>query len=57
MNLDLELDKVINSIKKNKAKTVCILLPDGLKPKAQEITDELEKKTNAKVLIWAGSCF
>ena len=53
----LELDKAIKEIKKAKAKSVCIQLPEGLKPKAKEITDNIEKETNAKVLIWLGSCF
>ncbi len=56
-NYDLELDRAIKEIKKNKAKTVCIQLPDGLKPKADMIKTELEKKTKARVLIWLGSCF
>ncbi len=54
---NLELKKAIEKIKKEKAKTVLIQLPDGLKPKAKEINEELEKNTNAKILIWAGSCF
>ncbi|MBU0628155.1 MAG: diphthamide synthesis protein [Nanoarchaeota archaeon] len=54
---ELELSKAINEIKKNKAKTVCIQLPEGLKPKAKEIADEIEKETSAKVIIWMGSCF
>jgi 2-(3-amino-3-carboxypropyl)histidine synthase len=53
----LELQKVANKIKKENAKTVCIQLPDGLKPKAKEITDYLKEKTSADILIWAGSCF
>ena len=57
MDYNLELSKAINEIKKQKAKSVCIQLPDGLKPKAKEIADRIEKETNAKVLIWAGSCF
>lgn len=57
MNYDLELDKVIKKINKAKAKTVCIQLPDGLKPKANEIADFIEKNTKAKVFIWLGSCF
>ena len=57
MEYDLELEKAITEIKKQKAKKVCIQLPDGLKPKAQEIADEIEKQTNANVLIWLGSCF
>ena len=53
----LELDKVEAKIKAEKAKTVCIQLPDGLKPYAKEIVDELQKRTGAKVLIWLGSCW
>jgi len=57
MNYNLELDKVSDKINQEKAKLVCIQLPDGLKPNAQEIVDHLEQKTKAKVLIHAGSCF
>lgn len=57
MEYDLELDKIVKEIKKTKAKTVCIQLPDGLKPKATEITNYLEKNTKAKILIWADTCF
>ena len=57
MEYNLELDKAVAEIKKQEAKKVCIQLPDGLKPKAQEITDEIEKKTAAQVFIWMGSCF
>ena len=57
MNYDLELDKAIQQIKKQKAKLVCIQLPDGLKQHAKEIQQEIESKTNAKILIWLGSCY
>ncbi len=51
----LEVEKAIAKIKKIKAKTVCIQLPEGLKPKANEIVDQIQAETNAKVLIWLGS--
>ena len=54
---DLELNKVIEKIKKQKAKLICIQLPDGLKQYAKEIEEEIEKKTNAKVVIWLDSCY
>jgi 2-(3-amino-3-carboxypropyl)histidine synthase len=56
---DLELEKVAEKIKNEKAKTVLIQLPDGLKPKANEIKEFLAKKVdkNTKLLFWAGSCF
>ncbi|RLE45885.1 hypothetical protein DRJ22_03355 [Candidatus Woesearchaeota archaeon] len=57
MEYKLELDKAVKEIKKQKARKILIQLPDGLKPKAKEITDEIRKKTNAEVLIWLGSCY
>lgn len=57
MEYDLELERAAAEIARAGAKTVCIQLPDGLKPKATEIASELESKTNATVLIWADSCF
>jgi len=57
MNYNLELEKVAEQIKKNKAKTVCIQLPDGLKPEATKIADELKEKTDAEIIIWAGDCY
>ncbi len=57
MEYDLELNKAIQEIKNAKAKTVCIQLPDGLKPKADEITVKLEQETGAQILIWLNSCY
>ncbi len=54
---DLELSEVVQKIKAEKAETVCLQLPDGLKQKAKEIVDSLEKETNARILIWLGSNF
>ncbi|MBU1201514.1 MAG: diphthamide synthesis protein [Nanoarchaeota archaeon] len=53
----LDLEKVIKKIKSEKAKKVLLHLPNGLKPKAKDITDELRSKTSAEVFIWSGSCF
>jgi len=64
MMYDLELKKAVEqinklniSLKSTKFPKVCIQLPDGLKPSAKEITDFLQKQTNAKITIWAGTCF
>lgn len=54
---ELELDKIIGIIKKQKAKIVCLQLPDGLKQKAIEIASFIEEKSKAICLIWLGSCF
>ena len=57
MDYDLELDRVVEQIKKQKAKIVCLQLADGLKPRAAKIQKEIEANTKAQMLIWAGSCF
>jgi 2-(3-amino-3-carboxypropyl)histidine synthase len=54
---NLELDKVISDIKKNKAKLVLLQFPDGLKIYATSVVDYLEEKTNAEFIIWLGTCF
>ena len=54
---DTEVKKAILKIKEIEAKTVCVQLPDGMKPYAKEITDEIKSKTGASVLIWLGSNF
>ena len=65
---DLELGKVIDEIKKAKAKLVLLQFPDGLKPYATAVVDYLESKlapngvhpkseVGCKFLIWFGSCF
>ena len=57
MGYDFELGRVISKIKAVKAKTVCLQLSDGLKPKAEFLQKEIEAKTNAEVFIWLGSCY
>ena len=54
---ELELDRIVLEIKKRKAKTVLLQLPDGLKPWGLTISDYLEEKTCAKICIWLGACF
>ena len=65
---DLELDRVVKEIiklpcKRSKnsaqspAKTVCLQFPDGMKPLATEVADEIEKRTGARIMIWMGTCF
>lgn len=53
----LETQKVIDSIKTNKAKSVLLQLPDGLKQNAKEIQEAIEKEVDVKIFIYAGSCF
>lgn len=56
-NYDLELNRAVDEIKKSNAQSVCIQLPDGLKPKANEVKNYIENNTNASVVIWLGSCW
>jgi len=57
MEYNLEISKIIKEIKKQRAKKILIQLPDGLKPKATEIVDKIESKTNAKCFIWMDTNF
>lgn len=57
MEYDLELERITKAIKEKGYKKVCLQLPDGIKPKAKEITDVIREKTDADVIIWAGSNF
>ena len=55
---NLEFDKIVEAIKKKKPKTVLLQFPDGVKPHATEIVEELEKKIfNVEFRIWLGDCF
>jgi len=55
---DLELDKVVVQIKKQKAKFVLLQFPDGLKPYATAVVDFLESKIGGvEFLIWLESCY
>ncbi|MFH1072992.1 MAG: diphthamide synthesis protein [Nanoarchaeota archaeon] len=53
----LELDKVLEEIRKKGSKRVLIQLPDGLKPRAAEIVDFIEKNSESKAFIWLSSCY
>ena len=57
MDYDLETEKVISEIRRQKAKCVCLQLPDGLKPMAKQIQDQIVKETGADVILWGGSCY
>jgi 2-(3-amino-3-carboxypropyl)histidine synthase len=54
---NLELDKIISEIKRNKYKLILLQFPDGLKPYATAVVDYLREKTKAQFLIWFGSCY
>ena len=51
-NYNFELDRIIEEIKKNNAKTIGLQFPEGLKKYAVKIADEIEKNTNSKAIIF-----
>ncbi|MBM3309057.1 MAG: hypothetical protein FJY77_02285 [Candidatus Altiarchaeales archaeon] len=57
---NFELEKIIREVKKSKAKTVGLQLPEGLKQNAVEIAGQIEKATKAKTIIYTdptyGAC-
>lgn len=58
ISLNLQLDVLLEKVKSSNAKSVLMQLPDGLKPKVEEIQDLLlEKFPSLKVVFWAGSCY
>lgn len=48
---DFELEKITKEVKKNRAKTVGLQLPEGLKQYAMDIASRIEKETKTKVII------
>ncbi|MBR9706231.1 hypothetical protein GOV14_04300 [Candidatus Pacearchaeota archaeon] len=54
---DLELDKAISTIKKQKAKMVLLQFPEGLKPYSTIISKEIEEQGKCSTIIWIDTCF
>jgi len=57
ISLNLQLESVIEQIKKANPKTILVQLPDGLKTKIPEIKQKLEKNTQAQIYFWLNSCY
>lgn len=56
---DLEINRIVKTIGREKAKKILLQFPDGLKPYSDVIAREIENKlkNGAEILIWFGSCF
>lgn len=54
---DLETPRVAQEIINRKAKRVLIQLPDGLRPRAFQLTCVLRSLTNAEILLSGDSCY
>jgi len=54
---DLELETVYSEINKRRAVRVLLQLPDGMRPFALKIVEDIEKNTRAKVFLSGDSCY
>lgn len=57
---DLELEKAVQEINKRKAKKVLIQLGEGLKPRAIEIQEYIQKEMKEdtpEIFFWLNSCY
>ena len=54
---DLEIERIIKTIKKEKSRKVLLQFPEGMKPYSTVICEEIEVKTKAQCFIWLGTCF
>ena len=54
---ELELNRIINAIKKQKAKKILLQFPEGLKPYSIVIAKEIEKKADCDCFVWLDTCF
>ena len=54
---DLEIERIVKTILKQRAKRVLLQFPEGMKPYSTVITDEISSKSKADIFIWMGTCF
>ena len=59
---EFEIDKIVRTIRQQKARKVLLQFPDGLKLYSTIIADEIERrckneKLNVEIMIWLGSCY
>jgi len=57
MNYDFEIDRVVEEIKKNKAKVVALQFPEGFKTRSVSIANQIEEKSGCKTVIFADPCY
>ncbi|MDI6643812.1 MAG: diphthamide biosynthesis enzyme Dph2 [Methanobacteriaceae archaeon] len=57
LNYDFNIEGVIGKIKKLNAAKIALQFPEGLKVHATSIADEIESKTNSKVIILGDACY
>lgn len=54
---DLQLDKVVQEVKRRKCKRVILQLPDGLMAHALQVSSEISKATSAEAIISLDTCY
>ncbi len=54
---ELEMNRIVDKINHNKIKKVLLQFPEGIKPYAQVIADEIEGRCKCDCFIWLGTCF
>ncbi len=57
MITDWEIQRILDEIKRRRAKTVVIQLPEGLKKEAVRVAQELEQKGSVRVVVSADPCY
>ena len=54
---ELEIDRIVKTIKSEKAKKVLLQFPEGMKPSSTVICDEISGRSKSECFIWLGTCF
>jgi 2-(3-amino-3-carboxypropyl)histidine synthase len=54
---DIDLTSAISELKRLKARVVALQVPEGLKKRAYQFAEDLEKQSGAEVLVVAEPCF
>lgn len=54
---DLEIDKIVKTVNREKSKRILLQFPEGMKLYSSVICEEIENKTKVQCFIWLDSCF
>lgn len=54
---ELEIERIVETIKKEKANKILLQFPEGMKPFSLTISDFISEKANCECFIWLDSCF
>ena len=55
--IEIPYSQIFEDIRKRNAKLVLVQLPEGLKNRVNEISEQIEKNTNAKAIMFMDPCF